>query len=166
MTPAVLSLGSINSHQPATNILPDKVELAGTFRTLDETWRTQAHVLITELATQLAASMGAECTVNIRKGYPHLDNHAALTAQVRQSTADFLGESNVVDKPPVLAAEDFAYYGQHVPACFYFLGVANAGKGITSGVHTATFNIDERALDIGMTCMAWNALQTLASFKA
>ncbi|MDW3196653.1 MAG: M20 family metallopeptidase [Cytophagales bacterium] len=158
--PSVLSFGDIHGHG-ATNVIPDYVKVKGTFRTYDEEWRARAHELMTKMATGMAESMGATCDFEIRKGYPFLVNEPVYTERTRKAAEAYMGESNVVDLDLWLAAEDFAYYSQEVDACFYRLGTANEEKGITSGVHTPTFNIEESALKDGMGLMAWLALQEL-----
>lgn len=160
--PSVLSFGRIIG-DGSNNIIPDKVILEGTFRTHDEAWRDQAIGKLTKLVTAIAEGMGGKCLVNIPRGYPHLNNEEKLTAFMKQSAASFVGEENVVDMDLYMAAEDFAYYTQKSPSCFYFLGVGNVEKGIVSGLHTPTFNIDESALEIGGGLMAWLAMEALAS---
>ncbi len=158
--PSVLSFGDIHG-EGATNVIPDFVKVKGTFRTYNEEWRARAHELMTQMATGMAESMGATCEFEIRKGYPFLVNEPVYTERTRKAAEAYMGESNVVDLDLWLAAEDFAYYSQEVDACFYRLGTANEAKGITSGVHTPTFDIDESALRDGMGLMAWLALQEL-----
>ena len=158
--PSVLSFGDIHG-EGATNVIPDFVKVKGTFRTYNEEWRTRAHKLMTQMATGMAASMDATCEFEIKKGYPFLVNEPDYTERTRKAAEAFMGKSNVVDLDLWLAAEDFAYYSQEVDACFYRLGTANEALGITSGVHTPTFNIDESALKNGMGLMAWLALQEL-----
>lgn len=158
--PSVLSFGDIHGHG-ATNVIPDFVKVKGTFRTYDEEWRARAHELMTKMATGMAESMGASCDFEIKKGYPFLVNEPVYTERTRKAAEAYMGESNVVDLDLWLAAEDFAYYSQEVDACFYRLGTANEEKGLTSGVHTPTFNIEESALKDGMGLMAWLALQEL-----
>lgn len=160
-TPSVLSFGRIIGNG-ANNVIPDKVTIEGTFRTYDEVWRTEAIEKLTKLVKSIAEGMGAECIVDIPRGYPHLKNDVALTNAMKQDAILFLGEDNVVDLDLWMAAEDFAYYTQNNPACFYLLGVGNTEKGITSGLHTPTFNIDESALETGGGLMAWLALEFLA----
>ena len=159
--PSVLSFGKINSDGGATNVIPDKVTIAGTFRTMNEEWRYQAHKHIKRIAEHIAKSMGGTCDVDIHVGYPCLINHAAETTFVHQAMIDFLGADNVVELPIRLTAEDFSYYSQVSDACFYRLGTGNAAKGITSPVHTPTFDVDEDALEIGMGLMAYLAVRRL-----
>lgn len=156
--PNVLSFGKINSDGGATNVIPERVFIEGTFRTMDEKWRMEAHEHILRIATKVAESMEATCDVDIRVGYPCLYNDIEATARVKQLAIDYLGQENVIDLPIRMTAEDFAYYSQEMPACFYRLGTGNVEKGITSPVHTPTFDIDEDALKIGMGFMAYSVI--------
>ena len=155
--PSVLSFGQI-SGAGATNVIPDRVSLAGTFRTFDERWRKRAHKEIRQLATQLCNSMGAKCQIEIRVGYPSLKNNENLTEQLRLHAQEYLGGDHVHDLPMRLTSEDFSHYTHVVPGCFYRLGTGNPKKGITPGLHTPTFDVDEDALVTGMGLMAWMAL--------
>ncbi len=158
--PSVLSFGKVIANG-ATNVIPDEVKLEGTFRTLDENWRIEAHQKMISLAKGIAESMGATCIFEIKRGYPVLYNDGILTQHAENAAKQYLGEENVEQLDLRMTAEDFAYYTQHLPGCFYRLGTGNKKKGITSNVHTATFNVDEHALEIGMGLMAWIALQEL-----
>lgn len=159
-TPTVLTFGKVIANG-ATNIIPDKVEIAGTFRAMNEEWRAEAHDKITHMAKGIAEGMGGSCEVNISKGYPYLENDPETTGNSRSAAEEYLGRDNVVDLDLWMGAEDFAYYSHEVPACFYRLGTRNEAKGITSYVHTPTFDIDESALEIGCGLMAWIALNQL-----
>lgn len=159
--PSVLSFGKITG-LGATNVIPSEVKIEGTFRTLNEVWRAEAKKRIHALATGLVASMGGEAEVLIHDGYPFLKNEEQLTLAMRAAAVDYLGEENVIDLDIWMAAEDFAYYSQIIDSCFYRLGTRNEAKGIVSGVHTSTFDIDESALPIGAGLMAWLALSQLA----
>ncbi len=159
-TPAVLSFGKVIANG-ATNIIPNEVKIEGTFRTLDEAWRADAHQRMKKMATALAEGMGGACDFEIIGGYPFLKNEPLLTARMKASAEQYLGNDNVVDLDLYMAAEDFSYYTQILDACFYRLGTRNEFKGITSGVHTTTFDIDEGAVEIGSGLMAWLAVQEL-----
>ncbi len=159
-TPTVLSFGRIVGNG-STNVIPNEVKLEGTFRTFDETWRSEAHAKMKAMAEQMAESMGGSCTFRIERGYPFLINHPATTARAKAQAQAFLGAENVVDLGLRMTAEDFAYYAQQMPACFYRLGVANKARGITHPVHTSEFDIDEKALETGVGLMAWLALSEL-----
>jgi amidohydrolase len=158
--PAVLSFGKIRG-MGATNVIPDEVHIEGTFRTLNEEWRAEAKQRICKMAVGIAESMGATCDIDIKDGYPFLRNAPALAKRMRAAAVDFLGEENVLELDLWMAAEDFAYYSQKIDAGFYRLGIRNEAKGITSGVHTANFDIDETALQTGSGLMAWLALEEL-----
>jgi len=162
LIPSVLSFGKIIANG-SNNIIPDKVMIEGTFRTLNEPWREEAHKTMKEMAISLVMGMGGKCTFEIRKGYPVLINEEALTTEMRHQAEDFLGKDKVVDLDIWMAAEDFAFYAQHVPGCFYRLGVGNEVNGITSGLHTSTFDIDEKALETGSGLMAYLALKSLGN---
>jgi len=158
--PSVLSFGKVEA-LGATNVIPNEVKLEGTFRTYDEEWRAEAHKLMTDMAEGIAKAMGGSCEYNVMKGYPHLKNDPEYTQFNIDAARQYMGEDNVVDLDLWLAGEDFAFYSHHVDACFYRLGTRNEAKGITSGVHTPTFDIDEPSLKIGMGLMAWLAIAEL-----
>ncbi|GAB3827486.1 M20 family metallopeptidase [Pontibacter rugosus] len=159
--PSVLSFGKVEA-KGATNVIPDEVKIEGTFRTMNEVWRKEAHQKIKKLAEGLCESMGGSCNIDIKNGYPFLQNDPVVTSIARQAAVTYLGEENVVELDLWMGAEDFAYYTQEVPACFYRLGTRNEARGITSGVHTPTFDIDETALETSIGLMAFIALQELA----
>lgn len=158
--PTVLSFGNIIG-KGATNIIPNEVNIAGTFRAMNEEWRASALAKIRKMAESVAEGMGGKCEVEISKGYPYLENNPELTRRIRQAAEDYVGRENVVDIDITLGAEDFSYYSQVIPASFYRLGTSNPAKGITSYVHTPTFDIDEDALKIGPGLMAWMAIREL-----
>lgn len=160
--PTVLTFGNIIGHG-ATNIIPNEVNVAGTFRAMNEEWRESALVRIKKLAEGIAESMGGRCEVDISRGYPYLENNPTLTRRIKSYAEAYVGKENVVDIDISLGAEDFSYYSQVVPASFYRLGTSNHAKGITSYVHTPTFDIDEDALAIGPGLMAWMAINELES---
>ncbi len=158
--PTVLSFGKVIANG-ATNVIPDKVMLEGTMRTLNEEWRGKMHEHITEIVHGLCKSMGAEAELEIRRGYPCLVNDPELTSWSKQKAIELLGEENVHDLPLRMTAEDFAYFAQEIPACFYRLGTSNAIKKIGAPLHTSRFNIDEDALEIGASLMATLAAKAL-----
>jgi amidohydrolase len=158
--PTVLSFGKIVTNG-AMNVLPEKVSLHGTFRTFSEDWREKAHRLIIETAEHTAKANGCTCEVEIKKGYPFLVNDDLLTDDAREAAIEYLGEENVVELDMRMTAEDFSRYSQIIPACFYRLGTANKAKGITSSLHTSTFDVDEKSIEIGAGLMAWIAVRRL-----
>lgn len=158
--PSVLSFGRVEA-LGATNIIPNEVKIQGTFRTLDEAWRAKAHEHMTTIAKGLVEGMGGTIDFEVRKGYPFLKNAEALTSRAEEAAIEYLGQENVLPLDIWMAAEDFSYYTQEIDGCFYRLGTRNEAKGITSGVHTPTFDIDEDALEIGAGLMAWIAVSEL-----
>jgi hippurate hydrolase len=152
--PSVLSITSFNGGN-TTNVIPNEVKLMGTFRAMDETWRFKAHELMHKLTHDLVQSMGGEADLHIDVGYPCVMNNERLTAQAMSLAETFMGAENVSETELRMGAEDFGYYAQEIPACFFRLGTMNKSKGITAGVHTPVFNIDESAIEIGMGIMAW-----------
>lgn len=152
-SPSVLSICSFNGGH-TTNVIPSEVRLQGTFRAMDEEWRFKAHDLIRREVQAIAEGSGATAEIEIPVGYPCLFNDSGVTARVRAIAEDYLGAENVETVARRMGAEDFAFYSQQVPACFFRLGVGNKAKGITAGVHTPHFNIDERAIETGMGMMA------------
>jgi len=160
--PSVLSFGKVIANG-ATNIIPNEVKIEGTFRTLDENWRDEAHKRMKKMAEGMAESMGGSCDFDIHRGYPFLINEEKLTANARAFAEDFLGKDNVVDLDIWMAAEDFSFYSQVTDACFYRLGTGNAAKDTQYSVHTPRFDIDEDALKISTGLMAYIALKQLGN---
>lgn len=152
--PSVLSITSFQGGA-TTNVIPNEVKLKGTFRAMDEEWRFKAHELIRRMTNELVHSMGGEVDLEIDVGYPSVYNNEALNELARKKAEEFVGIKNVEETESRMGAEDFGYYTQEIPGCFFRLGVMNTKKGITSGVHTPTFNIDESAIETGMGMMAW-----------
>lgn len=153
-SPSVLSICAFNGGY-TTNVIPTEVKLLGTFRAMDETWRFQAHERIRQTIYHVAEAMGAEAEVEIPVGYPCLINDEQVTHAARALAEQYLDAEHVKDVDPRMGAEDFAFYSQVIPACFFRLGVASPGKGEGPTVHTPQFDIDEQALEIGAGIMAW-----------
>jgi amidohydrolase len=158
--PSVLSFGFIEG-KGATNIIPNEVVLKGTFRTFDEQWRKQAHLEIKSLVEGIVKSMGGEYDLEIRVGYPFLTNDELTTQFAKKCAIDYLGEKNVIDLSLRMTAEDFAYFSQEVPSCFYRLGTSNAHKGIGGNLHHPQVQFDDDALTIGMGLMSYLAIEEL-----
>lgn len=152
-SPSVLSITSFQGGY-TTNVIPTEVKLMGTFRAMDEEWRFKAHDIIRKITSELVHSMGCEADVHIDVGYPCVYNNEALHPKAKSIAQQYMGEDFVQETEMRMGAEDFGYYSQLVPGCFFRLGTANKAKGITSGVHTPVFNIDERAIEIGVGMMA------------
>lgn len=150
--PSVLSFGHFEG-LGATNVIPSTVQIKGTFRTMDETWRTKAHELLTQLTQDLASSHGAKIDLTIDKGYPFLVNDAAITERAKSRISSQLGQENIMDLDLRMTAEDFSYYSQKVPATFFRIGVRPPQSETMFGLHNSRFNPDEEALKIGMESM-------------
>ncbi|MFC2102675.1 M20 family metallopeptidase [Bacteroidota bacterium] len=161
-TPTVLSFGRIIG-EGRTNIIPDEVKIDGTVRTYDEAWRKEIHKRIESMATSIATGMGGSCDVRIAHGYPYLHNDEELTMQLESLAAEYLGQDRVVKLVRRMTAEDFAYFAQRVPSCLYRLGVRNEARGITSFLHSPTFDVDEKSLETGSGLMAWLTVNLLQS---
>lgn len=152
-SPSVLSITSFQGGF-TTNVIPTEVKLMGTFRAMDEEWRFKAHELIKKQTIELVRSMGGEADLHIDVGYPCVYNNAELYVQAKTIAEEFMGADYVQETEMRMGAEDFGYYSQQIPGCFFRLGTANKAKGITSGVHTPLFNIDEAAIETGIGMMA------------
>ena len=159
--PTVLAFGKMIANG-ATNVIPEIVSIAGTFRTMDETWRKQVHEKIKSITTKIAAEKNAKAEVKIVSGYPFLVNDEAITNKAKNVATTYLGKENVSELPIRMTAEDFAFISQQVPACFFRLGTGNKKQGITSGVHTATFNVDENAIETGAALLSAIAVELLS----
>ncbi|PWJ55276.1 amidohydrolase [Dyadobacter jejuensis] len=159
--PSVLSFGRFIA-DGVTNVIPNEVNIQGTWRCLDEEWREDGLQRMKKMAEMMAESMGGSCDFQIVRGYPFLKNHPELTRRVRAAATSYMGAENIVDLDLWMAGEDFAFYSQVVDSCFYRLGTRNEAKGIVSGVHTPTFNIDESALEISTGLMSWLAISELS----
>jgi len=155
--PSVLTFGHFEA-LGATNIIPSKAKLKGTFRTMNEPWRAKALELIEKQIKNMAESQGAMVDLEISKGYPYLENDPKTTQELKSKAEQVFGIENIIDLPIRLTSEDFSYYSHEVPVCFFRLGVRNEERGIIYGVHHPRFDIDERALITGMKAMCLAAL--------
>lgn len=158
--PTVVAFGKIEG-KGATNVIPASVYIAGTLRTMNETWRAEVKEKIKVIILSVCEKYKVTADINIENGYPFLVNDVELTASCKTLAIEYLGKENVEDLPLRMTAEDFAYITQKVPSCFYRLGTGNKQKGITSGVHTSTFDIDEQALEISIGLMAWMTINEM-----
>lgn len=152
-TPSVLSFGHFEA-RGATNIIPEKAILKGTFRTMDESWREEALQLIAHQVDLIVKAHGGTVELEISRGYPCVINDDKVTSELAGKAEVILGKNKVHDLPIRLTSEDFAYYSQVIPACFFRLGVRNEKKGIIYSVHNPKFDIDEDALIVGMQLMS------------
>ena len=158
--PTVLAFGKIDG-MGATNVIPDKVLVEGTFRTMNEEWRSAAHEYMKKTAIAIARDMGGDCEFRVENGYPFLVNDPTVTDKAKIAAENYLGKENVVELEKRMTAEDFAFFSQKLPACFFRLGTASTDGKNSEGVHTSNFDIDEKALETGMGLMAWIAIDAL-----
>ncbi|HXS37341.1 MAG TPA: M20 family metallopeptidase [Flavipsychrobacter sp.] len=163
LIPSVLTFGKIEGGF-ATNVIPDKVELEGTFRTMDEKWRAEAHKWIREFTEQTCAAYGAKAIINIPSGYPSLFNNPELTELAENSAKEYLGTENVKTLDKRMAGEDFSFYTHHVPGCFFRIGTNRKNEQFTVPVHNAHFDIDEEALKTGVGLMTWCAVNAVSKY--
>ncbi len=161
IVPSVLTFGRIIG-DGAANVIPDSVRIDGTFRTVDESWRGEALDRIRDVSIAIAGALGGSVDVRIERGYPALVNDDGATTIARDAAIEYLGADRVVDLPPTMWAEDFAYYALERPSCFFNLGVRNDDRGIVHSVHTPRFDVDEDALAVGSGLLAWIAIRSLS----
>jgi len=144
----------------STNVIPKDVNLMGTFRALNEDYRIKLHDDIKIIVEKVSKDYNTKIDLEIRKGYPALHNDEEFTKKQIFNAKKYLGEENVVDLPIRMTAEDFSYFANTLPSCFYRLGTGNKKKGIVCGLHTSKFDIDEESLKIGMGMMAYLAISS------
>ena len=159
--PSVLSICSVHGGN-TTNVIPTEVKLMGTFRAMDEVWRFKAHELMMQQAKGLSLATGAEIDFKVDVGYPTVDNEPIITEAAWKLADAYMGASNVEETEKRMGAEDFGYYSQVIPGCFFRLGVRNESKGIIHNVHTPNFNIEEASIENGVGMMAWLGTQLFA----
>lgn len=155
-TPSILSFGKVVANG-ATNIIPDKVNIEGTFRTMDEDWRKKAHTLIENISISTCQSHGGNCIVDIRKGYPSIFNNPEICRQTKKLTQQYLGESNVIELDRRMTTDDFAFFSQKVPSVFFRLGVG-FDNGVKHQLHSSTFIANQEILKISSGLLAWICL--------
>ena len=160
--PGVLSVTSIHGGH-ANNVVPDAVEMLGTLRSLNLEWRESAIHKIEQFSTSIAEAAGGRCDVRIERGYPPLFNDDAATRFARDTALNLVDKNVVFDFEPKMWGEDFAYYAQEIPACFWMLGVRAHDRDSSPGLHNAKFVIDESALHKGAAMMAAAAITRLGS---
>jgi len=160
LSPTVLTFGKI-AGGATTNVIPDTVELMGTLRTFDETWRKEAIEHIKTMTSHIAEAYGAEAIIDIPEGYPSLFNHPATTEMARLFAEEYLGKENVQELEMRMGAEDFSFYTLQSKGCFFRIGTSRDNKEFIAPVHNAHFNIDEDALKTGAGTMAYIALNMM-----
>lgn len=170
--PAIVTVGSIHGGV-RSNIIPEKVELVGTIRALDEDMRRQIHRRVREIAEGTAAMMGARAEVRIplSTSYPVTVNDADLARLMVPLLRTVAGPGQVDELKPVTGAEDFAFFANEVPGFYISLGGKIPGKPLAevAAHHTPDFHIEESGFGVGveaMAAMAWTYLATHAGQEA
>ena len=153
-SPFVFAFGKLEA-EGATNVIPEFAKAAGTLRTMDEQWRIIIHKKLKVFVAEFLTSNNAEGQLEIIKGYPCLKNDEILTENCIQSAKEYLGSENVELLDIRMTAEDFSFFSQKIPACFFRLGVRNQDLGIVYGVHHSKFDIDKNAIKFGTGLMAY-----------
>lgn len=159
--PTVISFGAIETKGGTYNVIPERVVLKGTLRTMNETWKVEAEEWIHRQAEAAAIASGCKAEVHMSEGYPMLHNDEALTARMMVIARELWGEEAVHHIPIRMGAEDFARYAQLVPSVFYRVGIRNESRGITHALHSPYFDVDEEAIYYGATTMAYAATQLM-----
>ena len=148
--PAVLTVGAIHGGT-AGNVIADFVELRGTLRTYDPLLRQTLKRRVHELVTGIAAAMRAEARLEWEAGsYPPTVNDPVIVALVRQAAQEVVGPDGIVEHEASLGGDDMAYFCAAVPGCYMRVGSANPEKGLDAPHHSARFDFDEDALDVGV----------------
>lgn len=160
MMPTVLTIGKIQETGGRTNIIPDEVKMEGIIRTFDEKWRLEAHEKIRRISCGIAESMGAECDLFIDYGYPYVVNDDECTQQVHDNACDYLGEDKVEWLDLRMTAEDFAFFAQKIPACYYRIGIHEPNTPF-SNLHRPNLIVDERSIELANGLIAYNAIMAL-----
>jgi len=164
LEPSVISIGVINGgNRP--NIIPDKVEMSGMIRALDETMRNDIQKRLSRTAEKIAESGGGSATVSITPNYDVTNNDERLALLATESLKTTLGSANVFTNPKVTVSEDFSAYQKVIPGFFYFLGVVppDTKPETVFPNHSPRFWIDERVLAIGVRSLSNIAIDYLAS---
>lgn len=165
LDPGVLTITSIHGGS-ATNIIPDVVELKGTLRAFNNEWREFAWTWLEEQTRAYCALYDCEGELNIVKGYPPLINSDHAVAFARNVAASAFGNDAVSDFEPKMWAEDFAFYSQQMPVCFWMLGGRPHTQDAMPGLHNARFAPDEDAMIVGTTLLVESATTYLATQRS
>ena len=161
MSPTVLTIGKMEAVGGRTNIIPDTVKMEGIIRSFDPEWRLRTHQLIRRISCGVAEAMGASCDLFVDEGYPPVINDDACTQQVFDNACQFIGADNVEWIDLRMTAEDFAFFQQRIPSCYFRIGIHQPGTPF-SNLHRPNLIVDERSLELASGFVAYNALQALA----
>ncbi len=160
LMPGLLAITSIHGGT-ATNIIPEVVEMKGTLRSFDDTWREFMLQEIISRTEKICCLSGVKGECNVVRGYPAVWNDPKSTEFVQDISRKVVGSKNTLSFEPKMWGEDFGYYGKHIPATFWMLGVKKIGFEDIPGLHNPNFIPDEEALPIGAALMAAAAISWL-----
>lgn len=155
---AVLSICSFNGGH-ATNVIPGKVSMSGTMRTMNEELRSRLHERLERTVKQVADAFDVQAEVEIRTGYPVLFNDPDMTDFAWDAGKEFLGDLHVQRSEPLMTAEDFAYYLRECPGSFWQIGTGVENSAPGNNLHSPTFDPDETTLETGVGFMSYLALK-------
>ena len=151
--PTVLGIGRI-SGEGATNVIPEKVYISGTFRTFDEKWRSEALELVRMVSAETALEFRVDIAVNISEGYPVLVNDDNLTSRAMQMSEELLGRDKIETFENRMSSDDFSFYSALAPSLYYRIGIRKK-NGEMLKLHTADFDIDEDGMETGVANLSW-----------
>jgi amidohydrolase len=151
--PTVLGIGKI-SGEGATNVIPEKVEIAGTFRTFDEKWRSEGLNHVRLVADVISKQYGVDVEVRIEEGYPVLVNDEKITKTAIELSTELVGKENIETYDIRMSSDDFSFYGALAPSLYYRVGIRKKGTEMKR-LHTPDFDIDEDGLKTGVANMTW-----------
>jgi len=157
--PIVLSFGRFIA-AGATNVIPPEVTLAGSLRCMNEEERRKMLQLIPQIAADTAAAYGCRCETHLPEGYPCVISNETITRVVRTAAVEWLGEERVGEYPRRMTADDFGFFTQQYPCCYYRFGVSADNKR-SGALHSGAFLIEEEALHTAVGLFAWIALKCL-----
>ena len=160
LIPMVLTFGKLIA-DGATNVIPHEVLLTGTFRTVNEVWREEAKIHIRRIINETCAAYGCTAEIDIPVGYPCVINDVQVTAQARQFATEWVGEEKIRNLEMRMTSEDFGFFTQKYPCTFLRFGVKGETNNHSGGLHSSTFQIDEKALETGTGGLAWLAWKFL-----
>ncbi len=150
MDSVVVTVGVITAGV-AHNVIPETALMKGTLRTLSEETKAFSVARIQQIATGIAETLGARATIHWHVDYPVTVNHEAPTEDFRRTARSVLGADRVhTEETPVMGAEDFSFYGQHVPASFFWLGLMPEGAETFPNLHAPNFDFNDDALPVGI----------------
>lgn len=159
--PVVVTVGSFHSGA-AGNVLPEEAVFTGILRTMGGQARERVKKDFRAIVSGIAAGMGVEAEIEIFESYPGCRNDPAMTGLVRQAAGKVLGAGNVRELgEPSLGTDDFGYFSDAVPGCYYYVGVGCEEKGFTFPNHNPHFAADPDALPLAAAIHVQSALDFL-----